>query len=49
MHFTGSVKLLQKDGKPATAVTGIPYKNLVIGVPKERWVNERRYVLSDCC
>lgn len=40
--FSGSVKLLQKDGKPATAVKGIPYKNLVIGVPKERWTNEKR-------
>ncbi|XP_058814012.1 NAD(P) transhydrogenase, mitochondrial-like [Topomyia yanbarensis] len=44
--FSGTVKLLQKDGKPATAVTGIPYKNLVIGVPKERWVNERRVAVT---
>lgn len=44
--FSGSVKLLQKDGKPATAVTGIPYTNLVIGVPKERWVNERRVAVT---
>ncbi|XP_050068389.1 NAD(P) transhydrogenase, mitochondrial-like [Anopheles maculipalpis] len=40
--FSGSVKLLQKDGKPATAVKGVPYQNLVIGVPKERWANEKR-------
>lgn len=45
--ISGSVKLLQKDGKPATAATGIPYKNIVIGVPKERWVNERRWVVDD--
>lgn len=40
--FSGSVKLLQKDGKPVEAIKGISYKNLTIGCPKERWNNERR-------
>lgn len=40
--FSGSVKLLNKDGKPVEAIKGIPYKNLTIGVPKEKWVNEKR-------
>ena len=40
--FSGSVKLLSKDGKPVEAIKGIPYKNLTIGVPKEKWVNEKR-------
>lgn len=44
--FTGSVKLLQKDGQPLEAVKGIPYKNLIIGVPKERWQNERRVAIT---
>ncbi|XP_055377553.1 NAD(P) transhydrogenase, mitochondrial-like [Condylostylus longicornis] len=44
--FSGSVKILQKDGKPVEAVKGIPYKNLVIGVPKERWTNERRVAMT---
>lgn len=44
--FSGSVKLLQKDGKPVEVVKGIPYKNLTIGVPKERWQNERRVAIT---
>lgn len=44
--LSGSVRLLQKDGKPAALVTGIPYKNIVIGVPKERWTNERRVAVT---
>lgn len=40
--FSGSVKLLNKDGKPVDAIRGIPYKNLTIGVPKEKWLNEKR-------
>lgn len=40
--FSRSVKVFNKDGKPVEAVKGIPYKNLTIGVPKERWVNEKR-------
>uniref|UniRef100_U5ESM1 NAD(P) transhydrogenase, mitochondrial n=1 Tax=Corethrella appendiculata TaxID=1370023 RepID=U5ESM1_9DIPT len=44
--FTGSVRLIQKDGKPVQAVKGIPYKNLTIGVPKEKWTNERRVALT---
>lgn len=44
--FSGSVKLLQKDGKPVEAVKGIPYKNLTIGIPKERWQNERRVAIT---
>lgn len=27
-------------------VAGIPYKNLTIGVPKEKWTNERRYAYN---
>ncbi|XP_059619909.1 NAD(P) transhydrogenase, mitochondrial-like [Phlebotomus argentipes] len=44
--FSGSVKLLQKDGKPVEAVKGIAYKNLTIGCPKERWNNERRVAMT---
>jgi H+-translocating NAD(P) transhydrogenase len=43
--FSGSVKLLAQDGKPVEAVKGIPYKNLTIGVPKEKWLNEKRLAL----
>lgn len=42
--FSGNVKLQQKDGKPAEILKGIEYKNLTIGVPKEKWANERRFV-----
>lgn len=44
--FSGTVKLLQKDGKPVEAIKGVPYKNLTIGVPKERWQNERRVAIT---
>ncbi|XP_055678422.1 NAD(P) transhydrogenase, mitochondrial-like [Lutzomyia longipalpis] len=44
--FSGSVKLLQKDGKPVEAIKGIEYKNLTIGCPKERWNNERRVAMT---
>lgn len=44
--FSGTVKLLSKDGKPVEAIRGIPYKNLTIGVPKEKWVNEKRVAMS---
>lgn len=44
--FSGSAKLLQKDGKPVEVIKGIPYKNLTIGVPKERWQGERRVAIS---
>uniref|UniRef100_A0A6B2EGJ3 NAD(P) transhydrogenase, mitochondrial n=1 Tax=Phlebotomus kandelakii TaxID=1109342 RepID=A0A6B2EGJ3_9DIPT len=44
--FSGSVKLLQKDGKPVEAIKGIAYKNLTIGCPKERWNNERRVAMT---
>ncbi|XP_053699405.1 NAD(P) transhydrogenase, mitochondrial-like [Sabethes cyaneus] len=44
--FSCSARILQKDGKPAIAVVGIPYKNMVIGVPKERWTNERRVAVT---
>ncbi|GAB0093708.1 NAD(P) transhydrogenase, mitochondrial [Sergentomyia squamirostris] len=44
--FSGSVKLLQKDGKPVEAIRGIAYKNLTIGCPKERWNNERRVAMT---
>lgn len=40
--YVGSVKLLQKDGKPVEAVKGIPYNKLKIGIAKEKWTNERR-------
>lgn len=40
--FTNSVKLLQKDGKPVEVIKGVSYKNLTIGVPKEKWQNEKR-------
>ena len=36
---------LRKDAKPAEPIKGIPYKNLTIGVPKEVWTNERRYLM----
>lgn len=44
--FSGTVKLLKSDGKPVEAIKGIPYKNLTIGVPKEKWVNEKRVAMS---
>lgn len=44
--FSGTVKLLNKDGKPVEAIRGIPYKKLTIGVPKERWANEKRVAMS---
>uniref|UniRef100_A0A1L8E0C8 NAD(P) transhydrogenase, mitochondrial n=1 Tax=Nyssomyia neivai TaxID=330878 RepID=A0A1L8E0C8_9DIPT len=44
--FSGSVKILQKDGKPVEAIKGIEYKNLTIGCPKERWNNERRVAMT---
>lgn len=31
-----------KSEKVVPAVKGIPYKQLTIGVPKEKWQNERR-------
>lgn len=37
--FSGSARLRNKDGKP---IEGVAYKNLSIGVPKEKWTNERR-------
>ncbi|XP_063700559.1 NAD(P) transhydrogenase, mitochondrial-like [Culicoides brevitarsis] len=44
--FSKSVRILQKDGKPVEVIKGIPYKNLTIGVPKERWQNERRVAIT---
>jgi len=44
--FSGTVKILQKDGKPVEAIKGIPYKNLSIGVPKEKFKNERRVAVT---
>lgn len=40
--FTNSVRLLEKDAKPVEAIKGVSYKNLTIGVPKEKWQNEKR-------
>jgi NAD(P) transhydrogenase len=37
---------LNKDGKPIEAIRGIPYNNLTIGVPKEKWLNEKRVAMS---
>lgn len=42
--FSGSLRLFNKDGKPVEAIKGVPYKNLTIGVPKEKWTNEKRYL-----
>ncbi|XP_055623090.1 NAD(P) transhydrogenase, mitochondrial-like [Toxorhynchites rutilus septentrionalis] len=44
--FSGNARYLQKDGKPAAVATGIPYEKLFIGVPKERWANERRVAVT---
>lgn len=44
--LSGNVKLFCKDGKPVEAIKGIPYKNLTIGVPKEKWLNEKRVAMS---
>ncbi|XP_055532528.1 NAD(P) transhydrogenase, mitochondrial-like [Wyeomyia smithii] len=44
--FSYSVRVTQKDSKTASAAVGIPYKNLIVGVPKERWINERRVAVT---
>ncbi|CAO1419810.1 unnamed protein product [Diamesa serratosioi] len=44
--FSRSVRLLNQDGKPVEVIRGVSYKNLTIGVPKERWINEKRVALS---
>jgi H+-translocating NAD(P) transhydrogenase len=44
--FSNSVKLLQTNGKPVEAVKGVAYKNLTIGVPKEKWANEKRVAVT---
>lgn len=41
-----SARFSQKDCKTPTVSAGVPYKNLVIGVPKERWSNERRVAVT---
>lgn len=41
--FTNSLRVLEKEAsKPAQAIKGVSYKNLTIGVPKEKWLNEKR-------
>lgn len=40
--FTKSARYLEKDAKPVEVIKGISYKNLTIGVPKEKWLNEKR-------
>lgn len=43
-----SRRLLQKEAaKVEKKIAGIPYKQLTIGVPKEVWKNERRYVMNN--
>lgn len=44
--FSGSRRLLEKDGKPVDVIKGISYKKLTIGVPKEKWTNERRVAIT---
>lgn len=42
--FLGSAILCEQNAKPSESIKGIPYKNLKIGVGKEKWTDERRYV-----
>lgn len=44
--FSTTIKLFQADGKPVEAVNGVAYKDLTIGVPKERWLNEKRVAIT---
>ena len=44
--FSATIKLLQADNKPVEVVNGVPYSQLTIGVPKERWLNEKRVALT---
>lgn len=39
-------RLQCKEKKPEEPIPGIPYKKLVVGVPKESWQNERRVALT---
>lgn len=36
-------KIASQVEKTEKTVTGLPYENLVIGIPKEVWKNEKRY------
>lgn len=38
--------LNEKSTKTSDKISGIPYKNLKIGVAKEKWTNEKRFL---CC
>lgn len=44
--LSDTARLFQKDAKPAAVIKGVPYNNLKIGVPKEKWVNERRVAVT---
>lgn len=39
-------RLQCKEKKPEEPIPGIPYKRLVVGIPKETWQNERRVALT---
>lgn len=43
--FSTTIKRFQADSKPIV-VSGVAYKDLTIGVPKERWLNEKRVALT---
>lgn len=43
-EWIGSTAVLEKNAKASEAIAGIPYKNLKIGVGKEKWTNEKRFV-----
>lgn len=40
----GSSSLFEKSAKPSESIKGIPYKQLKIGVGKEKWTDEKRCV-----
>lgn len=42
-NFTDSARLFDKGAKPSESIKGIPYKNVKIGVGKEKWNNEKRF------
>lgn len=45
-EWIGSAAVFEKNAKPSEAIAGIPYKNLKIGVGKEKWTNEKRVALT---
>lgn len=40
--FSWRLMASQSGSKPAP--TGIPYTKLTVGIPKESWTNEKRYI-----